>query len=188
MSESLRGHFLIAGKNLRDPNFYKSVVLIIEHEAEGTMGLVANRPSTINVADALSDHFELPPTDDLVYGGGPVEPSALFILHDHHHFNDSEPAIIPEVYVGNNPQVFEKIMQLVIDGDQPIQFRIYCGCSGWGKGQLEDEISRGDWFVLPATEELLFHKNPQTLWDTLRNKIHRSPSLIPDGPQNPEWN
>ena len=82
MPKSLRGQYLISGKWLRDPNFYKTVVLMVEHNAQGAMGLVVNRPSSVTVAHALSEHFNLPETDDLVYVGGPVEPSALFVLHN----------------------------------------------------------------------------------------------------------
>ena len=80
MPDSLRGQFLIAGKNLRDPNFYQSVVLIVEHGDGGAMGVVVNRPSGVTVTQALQKHFELPETGEMVYVGGPVERNALWIV------------------------------------------------------------------------------------------------------------
>ena len=92
---------MIAAKRLRDPNFYKTVVLMVEHGADGAMGLVINRPSSVTFAHALSEHFKLPETDDLVYVGGPVEPSALFILHNSAELDRKESPLIPGVFVGS---------------------------------------------------------------------------------------
>ena len=74
-SPLIKGQFLIAGKQMRDPNFYRSVVLMVEHGESGAMGLVVNRPSNVSGARALSEHFDLPESDQLVYVGGPVEPA-----------------------------------------------------------------------------------------------------------------
>src|SRR5690606_22251167 len=82
MSGSLRGHFLIASQRLRDPNFFRTAVLILEHNAQGAMGLIVNRPTPVSVADALEPHFSLEHCEAKVFQGGPVEPSALFIIHN----------------------------------------------------------------------------------------------------------
>ena len=91
---SLRGQCLIAAKTLRDGNFYKTVVLMLEHTGQGATGLVLNRPSSVRVAHALSGHFALPDTEEVVFIGGPVEPNALLILHDAESLGgaDSSPA------------------------------------------------------------------------------------------------
>lgn len=188
MTESLRGRFLIAGKRLQDPNFCKSVVLLVEHGPDGAMGIIVNRPSTVTVANALSDHFQLPPTDDLVYIGGPVEPSALFILHNRDEFHGNENSIVPGLFVGNSPDIFESVVRSSTEDETDMQFRIYCGCAGWGPGQLEDEMDRGDWFLLNATAESLFQDDPYEVWDDLRCKVHVSPSIVPDFRGNPECN
>ena len=82
MVKNLRGSYLIAGRHLKDPNFFRTVVLIVEHNETGSMGLVLNRPTDVEVRNALAGHFELPEADYPVYYGGPVEPNALFLLHD----------------------------------------------------------------------------------------------------------
>ena len=85
-SESLRGQFLIAGNNLRDSNFYKTVVLMLEQNDSGSMGLVINRPMDVTVSSALSKHFEIPECEHFLYCGGPVEPNALLIPVSYPHF------------------------------------------------------------------------------------------------------
>ena len=188
MCQSLRGQYLIAGKRLRDQNFYKTVVLIVEHGDEGAMGLVVNRPSSVTVAHALSQHFQLPETDDLVYVGGPVDPSALYILHNASHLDQNEPSLIPGLFVGSSAEVFEAIVRTSADGDPDIQFRIFSGCAGWAPGQLEGELARGDWYHHPATPEMLFANDPYEVWDRMLMKVYESNRILPHTPVNPEWN
>jgi putative transcriptional regulator len=188
MPQTLRGHFLIAGKQLRDPNFFKTVVLMVEHSDEGAMGLVVNRPSSVTVAHALSEHFKLPETDDQVYVGGPVEPSALFILHDAADLDEDERPVIPGLFVGSSATAFETVVRSSAAGDSDIHFRIYSGCAGWGPNQLEGELSRGDWYHHPAESSLLFHDDPYQVWDLLMQKLHETNRILPSHPANPEWN
>ena len=188
MPNSLRGHFLIAGKRLRDPNFVRTVVLMVEHGSEGAMGLVVNRPSSVTVAHALSEHFQLPETDDLVYVGGPVEPSALFILHNAPELDDSETPVLPGLYVGSSAQVFESVVRSSADGNPHVKFRIFSGCAGWSPGQLEGELSRGDWYHQPANAECLFHDDPYQVWELMLQKLYEAHRILPEHPANPEWN
>ena len=187
-SESLRGQFLISGKRLRDPNFYKTVVLMVEHGEEGAMGLVVNRPSSITVAHALSEHFNLPETDDVVHIGGPVEPSALFILHSAGELDECEHPVVPGVYVGSSADAFERIVRTAADGDSDVRFRIFSGCAGWAPEQLEGEIARGDWLVYPADASLVFDEDAYELWDVVLQKVYQKHRILPNMPQNPEWN
>src|SRR5262249_57618642 len=103
MADSLRGRFLIAGKNLRDPNFYQSVVLIVEHGSGGAMGVVVNRPSGVTVAEALKNHFELPETGEMVYVGGPVGRNDLFILHNPEDLAAAPTPVLHTLFSGINP-------------------------------------------------------------------------------------
>lgn len=187
MPKSLRGKFLIAARHLRDPNFYKTVVLMLEHGSEGAMGLVINRPSSVTVAHALSEHFKLPETDDLVYVGGPVEPSALFILHNAPEFDPNERAVGPGLYLGSG-DVFEEIVRSASNGNHDLQYRIFSGCAGWGPQQLEGELERGDWHVYPAESVPLFCADPYQFWECLLKKKQELQSIFPDAPNDPEWN
>lgn len=180
MSETLRGKFLIAAKRLRDDNFYKTVVLLLEHGPQGAMGLVVNRPSSIKVSHALAGHFNLPDTEDVVFGGGPVEPSALVILHDDSAFQDDGPSVLPGLYVGGSPDAFERVIgEAAASGSMKHCFRVFSGYSGWGANQLEGEIARGDWLVHCATRELVFHEDPYSIYEELLQRFYAANHLFP---------
>lgn len=187
MPATLRGHFLIAGPRLKDPNFFKSVVLVVEHNDEGAMGLVINRPSSVTVQNALSGHFDLPPSRGCVYQGGPVEQTALFIIHNSQLLDPDEAPVIPDLLIGSCAEVFESVVRDSMD-DPDIRYRIYSGCSGWGAGQLEGELARGDWFVVPADLEQVFADDPYAVWEELMESVHKSHRILPNHPSNPEWN
>lgn len=160
---------------------------MVEHGPDGAMGLVVNRPSSVTVAHALSEHFQLPETDDLVYVGGPVEPSALFILHNAPHLDEGERPVIPGLFVGSSADAFETIVRNAAEGDPDIKFRIFSGCAGWGAGQLEGELCRGDWLQVPACCKALF-EDPYELWDRMLTKSRELNPLAPFRSGNPEWN
>lgn len=188
MPESLQGQFLVSAKRLHDPHFLKTVVLMVEHGSDGAMGLVINRPSSVTVAHALSQHFNLPETDDLVYVGGPVEPAALFVLHNAPDLDDSETPVIPNLYVGSSADVFESVVRAAAAGDPDIKFRIFSGCAGWGPEQLEGEISRGDWYQIRATSDLILHDDPYQVWDLAMERFHKANRFLPQHSDHPEWN
>lgn len=188
MPESLRGKFLIAGRTLRDPNFFQSVVLIVEHGEGGAMGVVINRPTEITVAQALKSHFELPETGELVYVGGPVEKNALFILHNAGDLDGTETPVLEEVYVGSSPATLETVVKRSAEGDDELKFRMYFGCAGWGPDQLEGELSRNDWLVLPAAVDYVFHPRPYDVWELVVADWNRANPLLPGVTGNPELN
>ncbi|MCA9055905.1 MAG: YqgE/AlgH family protein [Planctomycetaceae bacterium] len=189
MSDSLRGCFLVAGCQLRDPNFFKTAVLMIDHGPDGAMGLVVNRPSSISVTNALAGQLDLPPVDDLVFVGGPVEPSALIILHSSPDLDPEEQAVIPGLYVASSADVFEQIVESLSGGSySEMHYRVYSGCAGWAPGQLEGELARGDWFVIPASASLVFNDDPYAVWDALLQEVYRSKRLLPLKCEHPEWN
>jgi putative transcriptional regulator len=170
MHKSLKAHFLIAAPHMKDPNFESSIVLILEHTHETAMGLVINHPSNLSVNIALAKHFELPQIPDKIYVGGPVEPSALCILHNFENLTVEDAPIVPGVLIGSCPDAFEEVISKA--ASQPVDssngaFRVFSGYSGWGAMQLEHEIERGDWFVHPASCEIVFSIEPHESWSKL---------------------
>jgi putative transcriptional regulator len=162
--ESLKGHLLIAGPSLVDPNFWRTVILVGEHSEEGALGVVLNRASEATVDEAIPELAAL--VDDLgpVHVGGPVQPSAIVVLAD---FVEPERAgslvldsvgfLPPEV----DPDELGELRQA----------RVYAGYAGWGPGQLDGELEEGSWIVEPALPEDVFTAEPDTLWsDVLRRK------------------
>ncbi len=179
---------MIAAKHLRDPNFFRTVVLLLEHNDQGAMGLVVNRPSSVTVSQVLSEHFELPETGEVVFMGGPVEPGNLFILHNARELDYTESPPVEGVYVGCTKDVFRSVVQSVAEGDDTARFRVFSGCAGWSPKQLEAEIGRGDWLLHEAMPEFVFHKDPYELWDLLTHTFQAVHRLLPQTTEHPEWN
>jgi len=188
MPESLRGHFLIAAKHLRDPNFFKTVVFLLEHNQHGAMGLVVNRPSSVTVSQVLSEHFELPETGEVVFIGGPVEPGNLFILHNAQELDFSAEPPLDGVFVGCTKDVFQSVVQAVSEGDEMARFRVFSGCAGWAPKQLEGELGRGDWFLHDGASEHVFQKDPYELWDMLTHHFQMAHRILPQANEHPDWN
>ena len=177
MNESLRGQYLVSARHLKDPNFLHSVVLLVEHTDSGAMGLVLNRPTNVEVRQALAGHFELPEADDPVFFGGPVEPAALFLLHDAAVQAGGELPVMPGLFVGANAEVFERVVTTA--AATGTRYKVFSGCAGWGGGQLEGELSRGDWHLLPADTDAVFHDDPYNQWESLINTVAGHHPLFP---------
>jgi putative transcriptional regulator len=162
--QSLKGHLLLAGPGLVDPNFRRTVVLVGEHSEEGALGVVLNRVSEASVKEALPELAEL--VEDLgnVHVGGPVQPSAVVVLAD---FVEPERA---------GALVLESVgfLPAEVDPDELGELRrarVFAGYAGWGPGQLDDELDEGSWIVEPALPQDVFTGDPDALWsDVLRRK------------------
>lgn len=188
MTESLKGKVLLAGKFLRDPNFFKTVILVLEHDDTSAMGLVINRPSNVSVAHALAEHFQLPATSDLIYVGGPVEPTALCMLHNKTTPELAPHTLIPGVVIANSAEMFEDIVQQACQPKSPRRYRIFSGYAGWGAEQLEGEIERGDWYIHRACADHLFNHDPYTLYDMLLSNFAQSHTTFEIPREHVEWN
>jgi putative transcriptional regulator len=181
--DSQRGQLLIAGPTLQDPNFWRTVVLVIEHSEAGALGLVLNRPSESKVGEAVPQLTDLVDAEDEVLVGGPVGQSAVIVLAD---FEDpAQAAMIAFDNVG------------VLGGsedDEPEpdpelrQARVFAGHSGWGPGQLDGELERGDWILEPAQYRDAFAEDPSELWADVLSRKGGSYALIARMPPDPSVN
>jgi len=166
----LGGYLLISDINLMDPNFHRSVVLMITHDDNGAFGLVVNRPSRFTLGELAEGMGESPAASIPVYIGGPLQQEFLFILHaEFPGSTGSEHTERPAEGV-----VFEPATQSVVDylkdewsplpeAERP-SVRLYAGYAGWGPGQVEGELKSEAWVVLKATPEIVFHRNPDQGW------------------------
>ena len=163
--ESLRGQLLVAGPDLLDPNFRRSVLLVGEHGDEGAMGVILNRPSPVSVADAVPPLADLVDDTDLVHVGGPVQPQAIVVLGD---FRDpDEAAALVLGSIGFLPAEIES----AADVGSLDRARVFAGYAGWGPGQLESEIAEESWIIEQAIPEDVFTEDPDDLWSAvLRRK------------------
>ncbi|MGI8713884.1 MAG: YqgE/AlgH family protein [Solirubrobacteraceae bacterium] len=179
--DSTRGKLLIAGPTLSDPNFWRTVVLIVEHSDEGALGLVLNRPSETTVGEAVSELEALLDIDDPLYIGGPVQPSALIVLAE---FEDAEAAAVI---------AFADVGVLGSDGQADASAgvrrgRAFVGHAGWGPGQLDSELERGDWILEPARHQDAFTETPDELWPAVLTRKGGSYALVARMPADPSVN
>jgi putative transcriptional regulator len=180
--DSTRGKLLIAGPTLSDPNFWRTVVLVVEHSDDGALGLVLNRPSESTVGDAVPQLGELIDPDDSVLVGGPVEPSAVIVLAD---FADPEgAALLAFDQIGVLGSGFEP--EALVDGVRTA--RAFAGHAGWGPGQLDDELERGDWIIEPAQYSDAFTPEPTDLWTDVLERKGGSYALVARMPVDPSMN
>ncbi len=175
MPDSLRGQLLIASPSLPDP-FARTVVLVVEHGAEGAMGVVLNRPSEHRVAEVVPPLAGLAGEDDLVYAGGPVGAGAIVALGE---FVDRADA--PRLVVGD-------LGLLDPDAGSPSlrRLRVYAGYAGWAPAQLESELEREGWIVEPAHPDDPFREDD--LWAAALTRKGGSYALVARMPPDPSLN
>src|SRR5581483_7670977 len=178
--ESARGQLLVAGPTLIDPNFWRTVVLVVEHTEEDALGLVLNRPSETVVSDAVPELEELIDGDELLYIGGPVQPAAVVVLARFEDPGDSALIAFDDVGVlGSDDSM---------DSTPVIEGRAFVGHSGWGSGQLDSEIERGDWILEPARRDDAFTESPRDLWASVLTRKGGSYALVARMPPDPSSN
>ena len=160
---SLAGKLLVASRNLRDPNFRQTVVLMLEHTDDGALGVVLNRPSTRTVSEVWEAvEFDPCESTQTINLGGPV-PGPLIALHTSEEY--AEKPLLPGLFLSMQR---ESVDPLVRQEEHP--YRLYTGNSGWGGGQLEGELEAGGWLTAPATSEDVFAE-PAALWPDVTNRI-----------------
>jgi putative transcriptional regulator len=159
------GRFLVASRKMRDPRFAETVILIVRYEDKGALGLIVNQPTVALLSDLLPEVEELKERDDRVYLGGPVAKNGMmFLLRSDNPPADSQ-LIFADVYVSSSRERFDE----VIVQDQA-RFRSYVGYAGWAPGQLEGELRREDWHVLPGDADVVFSSSPEGIWGKLIKK------------------
>lgn len=163
--EQLRpGRLLVARRDSMDPNFSESVILLVDYNEEGAFGLIINHPTKIPVAGGLpqlrgADGYHGP-----AFLGGPVSRNMVMALlkdKDEPHPNKH---VFGDVYLISRKAEVEAALSAGI-GEEDM--RLYIGYAGWGPGQLENEMDRGDWFIFEPTDAIIFDPNPENIWPKL---------------------
>ncbi len=180
--ESLAASFLVAMPQLEDPNFRRTVMLIVEHHESGTFGLVLNRQVDL-LASTLCASLDVEWMGDPaanIQWGGPVEPNTGWLL-----FNEAltvdldDPAITPVgsdgIFLARSLEILRSVAHM-----PPSHLRFYLGYAGWGPGQLEGEMAQGAWLVVPPDNNAVFEIPPGEMWDHVVRKLGIDPAtLIP---------
>lgn len=163
-AELAAGRFLVASRRLGGPFFAKTVVLLLEYGPGGAMGLVVNRPTRVPLARLLPDVEGLSERHVAVFVGGPVSPQALLLLLRSDHAPADAAHVLGDVYASGS---LETLRRLVEAGETPARFRAFAGYSGWAPRQLDAEVARGDWYVVPAEPDRVFADPVSELWERL---------------------
>ena len=167
--------FLLAMPQVMDPFFHKSVVLLVRHAEEGSLGFIVNRPTELKIADILDD-LEVPWRSDdesCAYFGGPVSWEMGTLVIRDEEIQDEE-SLTPGVAVSQSVSDLRRLIDL-----PPEKFRLYLGYAGWGEGQLEREIVRNDWLIAPVSSELIFADDPESVWRAAVESVGIDPDLLP---------
>lgn len=163
--DSLAGRLLVASEKMTDPRFDKTVIYMVEHDAEGAMGLVVNVPLGAVSASKLLDHLGVEEKDATgeikIFFGGPVAPTGVFLLHSSDVLFPGSRLVDKQFALTTERQ----ILQALARGEGPAHSLFILGYSGWGPGQLESELARDSWFVIPSDQSLVFAANPAMSWE-----------------------
>jgi putative transcriptional regulator len=173
--EIAAGNLLVANEKLGDPNFAESVVLIMQHDDNGTAGLVINRRTHVSLSRVFPKLRGA--SEDPVYVGGPVEIEVVQALFRSPAKKDHMTHISGDVYVSGNKDAIEESITLRAAASK---FHVYLGSAGWAPGQLAAEIRVGAWVVLGGGTRFVFDENPDSLWSRL---IRESHMRIADSPR-----
>ena len=161
---SLSNHFLIAMPALEDPNFHHTTTYICEHDEEGALGIVINRPSNMQLGEILQ-HMDIEAGSEeiasqTVYMGGPVQTDRGFVLHEPDGDWEATLRVTDNIYVTSSSD----ILAAIAAGKGPDKSLIALGYAGWGAGQLEQEIAADAWLSGPASPEILFETPCEQRW------------------------
>ena len=177
------GRLLISEPFMQDPYFKRSVVLLTEHSATGSFGLILNKPIPMYLNEAVEN---APKFDSKLSLGGPVQKETLHFLHKFGNLIPNSTEIMDGVFWGGD---FETIKQMIVIGKiQPGDIRLFVGYSGWAEGQLEDEMKSKSWIVAKAEIDLLFTTKPKDLWNQILEKMGDPYSYMVNLPEDPRLN
>lgn len=179
---------LLAMPQVLDPFFYKSVVLLLHHEEEGSQGFIVNRPTGVKVSEILED-LEIPWLGEegtLAFFGGPVQPQigTLLFLEQRRRDkrreqDDTRLEIAPGVMLTQHIGDLQSLA-----AEPPSAFRLLLGYAGWDHGQLVREILRNDWLTAPVRTDLLFNDEPEEVWRLALESVGVDPSQLPSWTQD----
>lgn len=179
---TLKGKLLIASPALVDPNFARAVVLVAEHSADGTLGLVLNRPSESSVTESVDELRGVVDPGDPVYVGGPVQTDAVMVLAEFSEAHLAAAIVLDDI--GFLPA--EADMDIIAAGTR--RARVFAGHSGWAPGQLDGELEEGAWILLDAEADDVFSAETDELWAIALERKGGAYAQLARVPEDPSVN
>jgi len=173
------GVFLYAAPGLEAPNFTESVVLLVQHGEEGSLGLIVNRPTEVPVREAVTELGEVRGLDLKLNFGGPVQPEAVLALVRSARPVDGALRVMPDVYFSTD---LGQLKEAARGPEASSRLRVYAGYAGWSQGQLAGELRRRAWVVGPADARSVFTSDPDALWPRVHDLLRRIEVRLIPGP------
>ena len=181
-----KGSLLIANPVLPDPNFSRTVILLCNHNEQGSFGLVINRSTELKAPDLFSGIDVLKSYNEKIYIGGPVSQSMVFYLYRTSQDVSDLDEVCSGVYLGSSLETLES---LYLDIDyQKENIRFYLGYSGWSGGQLDGEMKQNSWLIQSADEQIVFLDSEDLMWPRAVNSLGEEYQYLTKAPVNPQWN
>ena len=177
------GQILLAEPFMVDPNFRRSVVLLCEHEKEGSLGFILNKILDIKINELITD---FPEFEANIYYGGPVQTDTIHYVHNVHNLLKDSQKVSKGVFWGGD---FEKL-KFLVDSNMitPDNIRFFVGYSGWSEDQLKEEIGIGSWVPAEMDSKYLFKSKHTNLWEKVMKKKGDIFSVISQVPESGNWN
>lgn len=163
-SEPAPGMFLVAQRRLHDRHFGQSVILLLQHDANGSLGLIINRKFNLQLSDAVEDIDKVEASKHTLFFGGPVGTHRVFMLMRRGDATDQTQQIAGDIYFSAHRDVLEKMLERKTPDSE---LRLFLGHSGWSAGQLAGEIMRGSWHLAAGGSEAVFEAAGYGLWKQL---------------------
>lgn len=164
------GVFLVAQPTLNDPTFRRTVILITQPPQSGPIGVIINRPTRVSASEALPGHQRVAEQAKVLHFGGPVQRRNLVLLVRSENAPPSALAVLRDVYLTSDADWVDAAIATA-SADEPTSglsaVRVYAGYAGWARGQLQSELEREGWYVLPAESEYIFDKPAGDIWGEL---------------------
>lgn len=177
------GTLLVSDPFLKDTYFNRSVVLLAEHNENGTFGLIINKPIEVKLKEVLTD---FPDFDATLFIGGPLKTDNLFMLHNKGEQIENSSKIMNGLYWGGN---IDTIKSMIDDKKMtPLDIRFYIGYSGWDANQLNKELSENAWIIAKAKPNEFLIKTPEILWKNLVTSLGSEYALWANYPIEPIMN
>jgi putative transcriptional regulator len=181
---SLKGKLLVAAPLMREPTFARTVISVLEHNEDGALGVVINRPGDADLFEVVPPVADLATQPAVLFAGGPVEPNAaiaLGVVSPGAEPNGWRPVMLPVVTVDldMDPTVLATTLR---------ELRVFAGYAGWSGGQLEGEIAQGAWYVVDSLPRDAFDTRPDQLWSTVLRRQPWPLSAVATCPVDPTMN
>lgn len=181
-TELSQGKLLLSAPFLGDV-FNRTVILLTEHDSEGSVGFILNKPTDLKLHEVIDD---FPEFDAKVFAGGPVQYDSLNFIHKANDVLEGGVEITEGVYWGGN---FELLKILITNGSlNPDDFKFFLGYSGWGIGQLENEIKHNSWYLSTSTVDNIFSNNSEGLWSNVLKTMGNQYKVIASFPKDASLN